>query len=153
MTPQKYQLIVVHKRPITKKGVGAVLQPILGTQALALPHPHRLDNAVSPRQNELYNIIRYIETLHADVSLSSACCRLGSCKVRALQRQTSENVFLIYKTARFTSLGLTSDAAKIRTFFEINKKNKKKVKKKAEPVFYPPNLRVLSSYITYNAYF
>ena len=37
-----------------KKGVGAVLLPILGTQALALPHPHRIDNAVSPRQNELY---------------------------------------------------------------------------------------------------
>ena len=39
-----------------KKGVGAVLLPILRAQAFALPHLHRIDNAVSPRQNELYII-------------------------------------------------------------------------------------------------
>jgi len=33
-----------------KKGVGVCSQPIPGTQALALPNPHRIDNAVSPRQ-------------------------------------------------------------------------------------------------------
>ena len=45
-------------------------------------------------------IIRYIETHHVDVSLSSACCGSRVCEVRYAQRQTSENVFLIYKTAR-----------------------------------------------------
>jgi hypothetical protein len=53
---------------VYKKGVGAVLLPILRAQAFALPHLHRIDNAVSPRQNGLY-IIRYIETLHVDVSV------------------------------------------------------------------------------------
>ena len=42
--------------------------PILASQAFALPHSHRIDNAVSPRQNELY-IKRYIDTLYVDVSV------------------------------------------------------------------------------------
>ena len=46
----------------------SVSLPILETQAFALPKPHRIDNAVSPRQYELYNI-RYIETHYADVSV------------------------------------------------------------------------------------
>ena len=36
------------------KGVGAVLLPILCQLALELLNSHRIDNAVSPRQHELY---------------------------------------------------------------------------------------------------
>ena len=44
------------------------LSPILASKALALPTPHRIDNAVSPRQYELYKRM-YIETHHADASV------------------------------------------------------------------------------------
>ena len=43
------------------------------------------------------------------------------CEVRSPQRQTSENVFLIYKTARLPTAGLTSDGAKIERILELYK--------------------------------
>jgi hypothetical protein len=49
------------------------------------------------------------------------------CEVRSPQRQTSENVFLIYKTARLPTAGLTSDAAKIDNNLEKPKKNEENV--------------------------
>ena len=38
----------------TKKAQVSVLLPILEPKAFALPTSHRIDNAVSPRQHELY---------------------------------------------------------------------------------------------------
>ena len=46
---------------------------------------------------------------------------IGTCEVHEPQRQTSENVFLIYKTARFAPGGLTSDVAKIQNNADIRK--------------------------------
>ena len=48
------------------------------------------------------------------------------CEVRSPQRQTFENVFLIYKTARSPVAGLTSDGAKIIIIVEETKKNDEK---------------------------
>ena len=76
----------------------SVSLPILESQALALPKPHRIDNAVSPRQNELY-IKRYIDTLNVDARCHLSVVVLRICEIRDSQRQTSENVFLIYKIA------------------------------------------------------
>ena len=100
----------------------SVSLPILASKALASPNPHRIDNAVSPRQNELYKL-RYIETLHVDVSLSSVCCGSGICEILDAQRQTFENVFLIYKAARSPTEGLTSDTAKIGKYFQTKKES------------------------------
>jgi len=55
----------------------SVSLPILEPKAFALPTSHRIDNAVSPRQHELYNL-RYIETHHVTLRLSSACCDVKS---------------------------------------------------------------------------
>ena len=51
-----------------------------GTTGLRIASPHRIDNAVSPRQYELYINVRYIETHHVDASLSSVCCGLEFAK-------------------------------------------------------------------------
>ena len=67
-------------------------------------------------------IIRYIETHHVDVSLSSACCRDGSCEVHEPQRQTSENVFLIYKAARHPSQGFV---ATVQRYEKVSKEQNK----------------------------
>ena len=98
----------------------SVLLPILASQAFALPHSHRIDNAVSPRQNELY-IIRYIDTLHVTLRCHLSVVSVRGCEVRDAQRQTFENVFLIYMTARSPTAGLTSDVAKISIIFEMAK--------------------------------
>ena len=90
----------------------SVLLPILASQALALPKPHRIDNAVSPRQYELYNK-RYIETHYVTLRCHLSVVVLRICEIRDAQRQTSENVFLIYKTARLPLAELTCGAAKI----------------------------------------
>jgi len=71
----------------------SVLLPILESQALALPKPHRIDNAVSPRQNELY--LKYIDTLHVTPRCHLSVVVLRICEIRDSQRQTLENVFLI----------------------------------------------------------
>jgi len=92
-------LLLIHK-----KGVGACFSAYPGTTGLRIASPHRIDNAVSPRQHGLY-IIMYIETHHVTLRLSSVCCGFGICEVRCSQRQTFENVFLIYMTARFTPKG------------------------------------------------
>ena len=68
-------------------------------------------------------IIRYIETHHVDVSLSSACCRDGSCEVHEPQRQTSENVFLIYKAARHPRV---SFVATVQRYEKVSKVQNKK---------------------------
>ena len=47
--------------------------------------------------------------------------------VRALQRQTSENVFLIYKTARTHSWVAANDGAKGRLIYELAKEKAGKV--------------------------
>ena len=113
MTPQKYQLIVVYKRPITKKGVGAVLPPILEPKAFALPTSHRIDNAVSPRQNELYIIKVYRNAPRRRFGCHLPAVMLRVCEVLGSQRQTFENVFLIYKTVHYPRIDNMNDAAKI----------------------------------------
>ncbi len=66
---EKYKLFT----QIYKKGVGVCFYAHPGTTGLRIASPHRIDNAVSPRQYELYKF-RYIETHYVDDSLSSACC-------------------------------------------------------------------------------
>ena len=51
---------------------------------------------------------------------------LRICEIRDAQRQTFENVFLIYMTARSPIGGLTSDGAKIRNNFETAKEKEEK---------------------------
>ena len=95
-----------------------------GTLGLRIASPHRIDNAVSPRQYELY-IIKVYRNAPRDASVVICLLWLGICEIRRAQRQTFENVFFIYKTARFTHYGLTSDAANLSI---ISEKTKKKVK-------------------------
>ncbi len=90
---------------VYKKGVGAVLLPILDSQAFALPTSHRIDNAVSPRQNGLYINKVYRNAPRRRLGCHLPVVMLRSCEVRESQRQTFENVFLITKTARRPLLG------------------------------------------------
>jgi len=53
---------------------------------------------------------------------------IGVCEVHEPQRQTSENVLLIYKIARRPTSELTSDSAKLRNINESSKQINKKIK-------------------------
>ena len=67
----------------------SVSLPILGLQAFALPFPHRIDNADSPRQHGLYKY-KYIETYLTQTSRChlSVVGNWRVCEVRSPQRQT-----------------------------------------------------------------
>ena len=76
----------------------SVSLPILEPKAFALPTSHRIDNAEAHASTD-YIINRYIETNQTQ----TPCCHLPAvmlrvCEVLGSQRQTFENVFLIYKT-------------------------------------------------------
>ena len=103
------------------------LLPILEPKAFALPTSHRIDNAEAHARTD-YIINMYIETYQTQ----TPCCHLPAvmlrvCEVLGSQRQTFENVFLIYKTARFHPSGLTSDGAKIRIISETCKDFEKNI--------------------------
>ena len=63
-----YMVTLTHK-----KGAGVCSFAHPGILGLRIASPHRIDNAVSPRQHELYKL-RYIDTHHVTLWLSSVCC-------------------------------------------------------------------------------
>ena len=100
ITPLTWHLIVSFRLTYdTKKAQVSVLLPILEPKAFALPTSHRIDNAVSPRQNELYIIKVYRNAPRRRFGCLLPAVMLRVCEVLGSQRQTFENVFLIYKTA------------------------------------------------------
>jgi hypothetical protein len=90
-----YMVTLTHK-----KGAGVCFSAHPGSTGSRIASPHRIDNAVSPRQYELY-IIKVYRNAPRDASVVICLLWLGICEIRRAQRQTFENVFLIYKTARF----------------------------------------------------
>ena len=79
----------------TKKAQVSVSLPILVSKALALPTPHRIDNAVSPRQYELYINNVYRNALTQTLRCHLSVVVLGICEILDTQRQTFENVFSV----------------------------------------------------------
>ena len=116
-----------------------LLLPIQVSKALALPTPHRIDNAVSPRQHELYiNNKVYRNAPRRRFGCHLPVVVFGICEILDTQRQTFENVFLIYKTARSPATGLTSDGAKVEINSETPKIFKRKCRKNASFRFLRP---------------
>ena len=72
-------------------------------------------------------LIMYRNALHGRLGCHLPAVMLRVCEVLGSQRQTFENVFLIYKTARFHPSGLTSDGAKIRIISETCKDFEKNI--------------------------
>ena len=77
---------------IHKKGVGVCFFAHPGILGLRIASPHRIDNAVSPRQHGLY-IIMYIETHHVTPRLSSVCCGYEVAKFKMHNDRRSKTSF------------------------------------------------------------
>ena len=104
-TPQSRQLWFCYMFvQIYKKGVGVCFFAYPGSIGSRIASPHRIDNAVSPRQHELYiiNVYRYAPR---DASVVICLLWLGICEIHRAQRQTFENVFFIYEIARRPRVG------------------------------------------------
>ena len=103
----------------------SVLLPILASKALALPTSHRIDNAVSSRQNELY-IIKVYRNAPRDASVV-ICLLWCSEFARFLMHndRRSKTSFSYIRSHASPLLGFTSDVAKIWIIFEKTKILKK----------------------------
>ena len=102
--------------------------PILGLQAFALPHPHRIDNAtVSPRQYVYYHLERRKKHLLGFSRLSTVSTNAYQVDIFVVHSSVagwevakfvvhndkrSKTSFSIHKTARLP-IGLTCDVAKV----------------------------------------
>ena len=82
-----YMVTLTHK-----KGAGVCSFAHPGILGLRIASPHRIDNAVSPRQNALYKI-GYIETLNVTLRLSSVCCGYEVAKFKMHNDRRSKTSF------------------------------------------------------------
>ena len=93
---------------------------------IALITQDRQRSSAHASTNTIYN--KYIETYYVTLRCHLPAVMIGVCEVHEPQRQTSENVLLIYKIARRPTSELTSDSAKLRNINESSKQINKKIK-------------------------
>ena len=105
---------------IHKKGVGACSSVHPGTLGLRIASPHRIDNAVSPRQHELYNIKVY---RYAPRRRLVVICLLWESRLRSSLTTTTDVRKRLSYTIRPPAYpsGLTSDGAKVVKRFVTTK--------------------------------
>ena len=70
-------------------------------------------------------INRYIETHYVTLRCHLSAVEIGTCEIHDPQRQTFENVFLIYKTARFTPKGLQATGQRYEIKLKVARKREK----------------------------